>query len=123
MVDASWSDTYAAIWSIVELNVGIVSACLPTLGPLFISLFEGKQNPYTRSSSAGSHSLGRRATRGCFEKPRPDDGSDEWGLTDVGHSYITQGVSMKIEGSEGAEPEKECGGGIFVITELDQRST
>ena len=39
--DPSWSDVYGAIWSIVELNLGIVSACLPTLRPLFLHIFRG----------------------------------------------------------------------------------
>ena len=41
LLDPSWSDVYGAIWSIVELSLGIVSACLPTLGPLFLHFFHG----------------------------------------------------------------------------------
>lgn len=41
LVDPSWSDVYGSIWSIVELNLGIVSACLPTLRPLFRHAFRG----------------------------------------------------------------------------------
>ena len=29
------------VWSIVELNIGIVSACLPTLRPIFTGMFQG----------------------------------------------------------------------------------
>ena len=45
LLDPSWSDVYGAIWSIVELNLGIVSACLPTLRPLFLHVFHGGYNP------------------------------------------------------------------------------
>lgn len=41
LVDASWSDVYGSIWTVVELNLGIVSACLPTLRPLFLHVFHG----------------------------------------------------------------------------------
>lgn len=37
--DASWSDVNAAVWSVVEVCIGIVSACLPTYRPLFLKLF------------------------------------------------------------------------------------
>ena len=41
LVDASWSDVNGGIWTVVELNLGIVSACLPTLRPLFLHVFHG----------------------------------------------------------------------------------
>ncbi|PYI04303.1 hypothetical protein BO78DRAFT_398983 [Aspergillus sclerotiicarbonarius CBS 121057] len=34
-VDISWNATYSGVWSYIEISVGIVAACLPTLGPLF----------------------------------------------------------------------------------------
>lgn len=40
-MDPSWSEVPGAIWTIIELNLGIVSACLPTLRPLFIHVFHG----------------------------------------------------------------------------------
>lgn len=33
LTDLSWSDVDGVVWSVVELNLGIVSACLPTLRP------------------------------------------------------------------------------------------
>ena len=41
LVDQTWSDIDGFIWSLVELSLGIVSACLPTLRPLFIYVFHG----------------------------------------------------------------------------------
>lgn len=35
LTDPSWSDVNGVVWSVVELNIGIVSACLPTLRPIF----------------------------------------------------------------------------------------
>ena len=51
LADPSWSDVYGVIWSVVELNLGIVSACLPTLRPLFIYVFHGGYRPRTASPS------------------------------------------------------------------------
>ncbi|MCJ1272070.1 hypothetical protein MMC22_011977 [Lobaria immixta] len=39
--DAPWSDVDACVWGVVEVCVGIVSACTPTLRPLFNWVFHG----------------------------------------------------------------------------------
>lgn len=49
LIDPSWSDTYGAIWSVVELTIGIVSACLPTLRPLYVHVFH---RPVTGASGS-----------------------------------------------------------------------
>ncbi|MCJ1261267.1 hypothetical protein MMC22_001131 [Lobaria immixta] len=36
--DISWSYYGVAVWSVVEVNVAVISACLPTLRPLFQSV-------------------------------------------------------------------------------------
>ncbi|KAL1848500.1 hypothetical protein Daus18300_013601 [Diaporthe australafricana] len=33
--DPSWDNTDAAVWSFIELSIGVLAACLPTLRPLF----------------------------------------------------------------------------------------
>ena len=38
--DPSWSNVYGTVWSVVEIDIGIVCACLPMLGPLCIWMFE-----------------------------------------------------------------------------------
>ncbi|KAL8679707.1 MAG: hypothetical protein Q9186_004025 [Xanthomendoza sp. 1 TL-2023] len=38
LADASWSDIDPCVWSAVEVCVGIVSACLPTLRPLWTAV-------------------------------------------------------------------------------------
>ena len=58
LTDPTWSDDDGIIWSMVELNVGVVSACLPTLRPLINFLFRGH--------SASSH---------AEKSKRPGDGS------------------------------------------------
>lgn len=33
--DPTWENTDAAVWSLLELSIGVLAACLPTLKPLF----------------------------------------------------------------------------------------
>ncbi|KAI9876590.1 MAG: hypothetical protein M1830_006168 [Pleopsidium flavum] len=44
--DASWADVGGNLWSTVELCMGIVSACLPTLGPIGKVFFPKRQKKY-----------------------------------------------------------------------------
>ena len=52
-VDSSWTDADACIWSIIELNLAIVSACLPTLRPLFLHVFRGGYKTGSNSRTLG----------------------------------------------------------------------
>ena len=58
LLDPSWSDVYGAIWSVVELNLGIVSACLPTLRPLFLHVFHGGYSSSSHRQPANKKSTG-----------------------------------------------------------------
>ena len=54
--DPSWSDVNGIIWSVVELNIGIVSACLPTMRPIFHCLLHTPRQIITQmKSSTHSH--------------------------------------------------------------------
>ena len=121
LTDPSWSDVYGAIWSVVELNVGIVSACLPTLRPLFIYLFEGRYGTKLKSGSAWSQDANHIISPRRSNQPRTDVSSDEWGLTDVGQ-LGPKGLLMTIEGGKGSKVDGEYLSTITVVTELDQRS-
>ncbi|KAH8880569.1 hypothetical protein GQ53DRAFT_630003, partial [Thozetella sp. PMI_491] len=37
--DSSWDNTGAALWSLIELTISIIAACLPTLRPLLARFF------------------------------------------------------------------------------------
>ncbi|KAL8747133.1 MAG: hypothetical protein Q9190_000956 [Brigantiaea leucoxantha] len=57
LADAPWSDVDACVWSVVEVCVGIVSACLPTMRPLVLRLFSSATpvfHPRSRFFSLGS---------------------------------------------------------------------
>lgn len=52
--DPFWDNVPAAYWSVVELNCGILCACLPTLRPLFNKLVPRLQSTYQSSVEPGS---------------------------------------------------------------------
>ncbi|KAL8948136.1 MAG: hypothetical protein Q9222_005647 [Ikaeria aurantiellina] len=67
--DATWTQINPAIWSIIEPSIGIVSACLPIMGPIFrtkitsvrtTSWFTRSKSSGQGSSSYGPGSLGRQ---------------------------------------------------------------
>lgn len=59
LVDPSWSDVGGAVWSVVEPNLGIVSACLPTLRPLFLHVFRGGYSSISNSQPFNKRSVGK----------------------------------------------------------------
>lgn len=60
--DPTWAFTQPMIWSTVEINVGIVCACLPVLAPIFQKVF-GKWLSSWSTKGATSHKSGGRGTR------------------------------------------------------------
>jgi hypothetical protein len=58
--DPFWDNAPAAYWSVVELNCGIICACLPTLRPLIqkaVPNFWSTRNGTARSGTSNSHGL------------------------------------------------------------------
>lgn len=55
--DATWDNTDAAVWSYIELAIGILAASLPTLKPLFArmlpSLFKSTTTDQYRQGQSG----------------------------------------------------------------------
>lgn len=49
--DITWDNANTAIWSAVEVNVGVICACLPTLKPLFIRVFPSLMTTITHTSN------------------------------------------------------------------------
>ena len=90
LADASWSDVNAAVWSVVEVCIGIVSACLPTYRPLFLQIF-GK------SAASGNK-------RTAFSLLNTDDRSNK--LESDRRSALERSQGYKEEGEELAQPPK-----------------
>ncbi|CAF9925054.1 MAG: hypothetical protein GOMPHAMPRED_003803 [Gomphillus americanus] len=60
--DASWNDVPAATYSSLEMNIGVISACLPTLRPLFFPQRQTSRSTGTRSTTADGFEM--------FNRPR-----------------------------------------------------
>ena len=58
LVDQTWSDVDGLIWSGAELSLAIVSACLPTLRPLFLHIFQGGNATVSSCQSPNDRSPG-----------------------------------------------------------------
>lgn len=54
LTDPSWSDVDGIVWSMVELNIGIVSGCLPTLRPVFVCLFRGRRQTIAQAKNSAT---------------------------------------------------------------------
>ena len=52
-VDLTWNYINAAIWTATEPSMGVVSACLPSLRPLFNRMFSGTYHGPTLKSTRG----------------------------------------------------------------------
>ena len=100
LADPSWSLTYAAIWTIVELNIAIVSACLPILRPLFVRVFHGR---YTPAIAEGTFQ--ERRTGKCRQDVKVDYLTRVWKkgrFCDMGATIDTQPLAH-IAGAPGSE--------------------
>ncbi|KAF2116650.1 hypothetical protein BDV96DRAFT_645067 [Lophiotrema nucula] len=71
--DPFWDNAPAAYWSVVELNCGILCACLPTLRPL-ISKFVPKLLTTRGSTAKSSTGTSNRLSALHSKKSQPEDG-------------------------------------------------
>ena len=79
LIDPSWSDVNGVVWSVVELNIGIVSACLPTLRPLFTCISQRHCQAVSKlKNSATSHESPNIRLR-YFNKSSKEEGYGELG--------------------------------------------
>ncbi|KAI4238274.1 MAG: hypothetical protein LQ349_001221 [Xanthoria aureola] len=58
------NSTMLVLWGVIELNVGIILTCIPTLGPLFPSLTGGTTTNTTPSAHNAYQLSARRAHKG-----------------------------------------------------------
>lgn len=132
--DLSWIMGPVFIWSSVEPSIGILSACLPVLGPLLRIVFrnyvssnkqsashELERTPgyYNLSNSKSGNDLKSFDRRAYIGKLRPDD--DEIYLTNnaTGGIYETRLGSSGDDESQQPVPDKS----IVVKTYISQTST
>ena len=60
------NDAFGALWSIVETCIAIVSACLPTLRPVYNVLLYGNINGSESASASSSGQLGQQKRGALF---------------------------------------------------------
>src|SRR4051794_3826966 len=63
--DFTWDNIGIASWSCVELNTGILCACLPTLKPLLSQLFPGLLSTGRSNSDYRRYGSNRDVSRGA----------------------------------------------------------
>ncbi|KAF8846925.1 hypothetical protein BDZ45DRAFT_682215 [Acephala macrosclerotiorum] len=122
--DITYDNVDAAIWSIIEVNVGIICASLPTIKPLISCLFPGLLGS-TRSRQGTYHNqANRHASPFASQDPFTSLSNAPGRLADQegGHKTIT-----RVEAGERSEPELaksiahgEDGKDIFVMTSMTQ---
>ncbi|KAJ5116612.1 hypothetical protein N7456_000960 [Penicillium angulare] len=92
--DPSWNDCFSGIWSFVEASVGIVAACLPTLGPLF----KGANFSLTSRGSSGRYfSAGRRLFSRNRDTFRSNSSAKSLGSSSNGsEEHVRQETDMRV---------------------------
>ena len=105
------------LWSCVEVSFGVVSACLPSLTPLFLILL-GKRPPNTKKYSFSSRKQ-RDGNMRNAEFNRMADATDS-----QGRSQSLELIMRDRKAGDDTYNLEESGGPILVTHEVDQvRST
>lgn len=81
------------VWQIVEMNIGIVAACLPTLKPLFITFFEKAR---ALTSNHKTRRTGRSHDAAGYYKQEEPSSMSLSNLVNSKSGYKTQVVSMHV---------------------------
>ncbi|GKT51467.1 satratoxin biosynthesis SC1 cluster protein 4 [Colletotrichum spaethianum] len=102
----TWDYTEAALWSTIELHVGIICACLPSLRALFMALgvrvlgsTKGHANgPRSTGTKSGTNKsgLGSTTEKTAKSAPRQGDESDFIPLVDVDHGKSSFSESVGV---------------------------
>jgi len=101
--DPTWDFTEMIIWTSVECNVALVSACLPCLRPLWVHYRGGPQTTNAPSSYRATKPSASnfRSMLSTFRSNRGDEG-DFQELTDVhGHIEVVTDISVRSDSVEG----------------------
>lgn len=72
--DGSWANAKTAYWSAIELNVGVLCACLPTLRPLLKKYVPFLLGSSTGATTADTHKLAYLSSRRKTMEPENKSG-------------------------------------------------
>lgn len=130
--DISWDNPMAALWSNLEVNIGILCACLPTLKTCIVRFF-----PRIFSSNRGTSSAGGVRTIGTagYTRDSRKKKRDSIGMHFLGRgpkvAEVYEGRKAELEtmggtqirpgSAQGSDSDKEDG--IQVVTVVQQDST
>jgi hypothetical protein len=137
--DPTWDNVDAATWSLLELSLAIISACLPTLRALLVEIvpqlsrLSSRRTPYTRTYVQQGISQGTNveAGTGSFRYGTANDSTAstaalrkdalqylEQNNTSISYDPITTCTSPSDKASEGTsfEVDMETGKGIMATT-------
>jgi hypothetical protein len=73
--DATW-DISATMWTIIEMNIAIVCACLPMIRPLIVRIFPFLRNKSSEGYNHHGHSAGTHAAFGTSKGYIPSHSCD-----------------------------------------------
>lgn len=65
-IDPTWDNVDAATFSFLEVSVGIIAVCLPTLRPMLVQVMPALFGSLLRSTGSGTGPTGGRASRTPF---------------------------------------------------------
>ncbi|USW52099.1 hypothetical protein Slin15195_G054180 [Septoria linicola] len=108
--DISYQNPMVMVWSCIEINVGIICSCLPTLRCLFPKIFKAATG-YASGRSGGSEGSqhGARSKRGRKSQGYAFVGSASGGQSSFGGKFSTKvSVSDISKGSEKASDKKDA---------------
>ncbi|RFN44514.1 hypothetical protein FIE12Z_11228 [Fusarium flagelliforme] len=130
--DPNWDNVDAAIWSFLEITIAIITACLPTLKPLFSKLMPkifassyGQSNAQSYGESPKSLQLRSRSTKKTGGRSRVTDDTTTLKGDGAPISTHRSGISVSIRAECDGSGDEETlvggeGGGITAKTVITQ---
>jgi hypothetical protein len=133
--DITWDNVGAATWSSIELNIGIICACLPTLRPLLIRVFprlidstrgiiSGTARPGTMPSKQSINQRNMRTfgttSASSALKSHVNVEGGPWPFKELGTRGSREGMWMEMEGVR-VTGGGASGGGTLVGLEEEQQ--
>ena len=109
--DSTWSNTQAALWSILELTVAMTAACLPTLRPfvsrffprLMASISNNQERKESQSDGKGNNIVTWGSAGQGFRRHKAGDSTDQL--------YTERAIVLKDTTPPGADPLASVTGG------------
>lgn len=103
--DLTYDNVAPATWSAIELNVGIICACIPALRPVISLIFPkmlsstaGKTNPFTRTHYSTAYYRNESAVELSHAPDRRESGISHETEPASGEIRVKQDWTVEVEG-------------------------